>query len=94
VVLLITPHVVRNIQRPDVNMERFNSGTEAAIGGSSYTVPSASPGTAAPGTAAPGLPEPAPAEPVPAAPAPGIPQNLPPAAGPQPQPQPPAQPKQ
>jgi len=87
VVLLITPHVVRNIQRPDVNMERFNSGTEAAIGGSSFTVPSS-----APGSAAPGLPEPVPAEPVPAAPAPGVPQNLPPAAGPQPQP--PAQPKQ
>ncbi|HYX66328.1 MAG TPA: secretin N-terminal domain-containing protein, partial [Burkholderiales bacterium] len=26
VVLLITPHVIRNIQRPDVRMEQFNSG--------------------------------------------------------------------
>jgi general secretion pathway protein D len=80
VVLLITPHVIRNIQRPDVRMEQFNSGTEAELGGASLSLPSAGPSVPAP------VPAPVP----PAAPA--VPQNLPPAAGPQPQPQPQSQP--
>jgi general secretion pathway protein D len=76
VVLLITPHVVRNIQRPDVHLEQFNSGTEAELGGGSLSLPAAGPTAPAP------LPAPAPS-PAPAQPA--VPQNLPPAAGPQPQ---------
>jgi len=34
VVLLITPHVVRNIERPGVKEQEFNSGTEAEVGAS------------------------------------------------------------
>jgi general secretion pathway protein D len=34
VVLLITPHVVRNIERPGVRQQEFNSGTEAEVGSS------------------------------------------------------------
>jgi general secretion pathway protein D len=76
VVLLITPHVIRNIQRPDVHMEQFNSGTEAGLGGAALSLPAAGP-------SAPLAPVPPPA---PAAPEqPAVPQNLPPAAGPQPQ---------
>ena len=33
VVLLITPHVIRNIERPEVKLEEFSSGTEAELGG-------------------------------------------------------------
>ena len=70
VVLLITPHVIRNIQRPAPRLERFNSGTEAeiGIGGGIVAIP-------------------APAAPTPPA-QPAAPQNLPPAAGPQPKAQP------
>ncbi len=32
IVLLITPHVVRNIARPDADKTEFKSGTEAAVG--------------------------------------------------------------
>jgi general secretion pathway protein D len=32
IVLLITPHIIRNIARPDVRFEEFASGTEGAIG--------------------------------------------------------------
>ncbi|HET7198650.1 MAG TPA: hypothetical protein VFI86_08290 [Burkholderiales bacterium] len=56
VVLLITPHVIRNIQRPDVKMEQFNSGTEAELGGASLALP-------------PAAPSPSPAPTAPAAPA-------------------------
>jgi general secretion pathway protein D len=89
VVLLITPHVIRNIQRPSPRLEQFNSGTEGAIGGASL-------GASAPVSPLP-VPQPAPATPAaPAAPAqpayPAAPaQPLPPAAGPQPAP--PAPPK-
>ena len=33
IVLLITPHIVRNIIRPDVAASEFSSGTESSIGG-------------------------------------------------------------
>jgi general secretion pathway protein D len=33
VVLLITPRVVRNIERPGIKLEQFNSGTESDVGG-------------------------------------------------------------
>ena len=80
VVLLITPHVVRNIERSDVRLEEFNSGTESEVGGASLALPplSASPAPAAP------IPAPVP-------PQPAIPSTLgspAPAAGPQPQQQP------
>jgi general secretion pathway protein D len=32
VVLLITPHVVRNVERPAAHIEQFNSGTELEVG--------------------------------------------------------------
>lgn len=72
VVLLITPHVVRNIQRPDVKMEQFNSGTEGEVGGASLALPTV-----------PSLPEPVspPSRaPVPASPAPSAPVVPPPSA--------------
>jgi general secretion pathway protein D len=75
VVLLITPHVIRNIDRPEVRLEEFNSGTEAEVGGASLSLP---PLTAAPQPAAP--------IPAPVAPQPAIPSTLgspAPAAGPQ-----------
>jgi general secretion pathway protein D len=33
VVLLITPHVIRNVERPGVKLEEFASGTESEVGG-------------------------------------------------------------
>ena len=41
VVLLITPHVVRNVIRPEVRVAEFPSGTEASIGGSPLILRSA-----------------------------------------------------
>jgi general secretion pathway protein D len=32
IVLLITPRVIRNIERPGAKLEEFNSGTELEIG--------------------------------------------------------------
>jgi general secretion pathway protein D len=77
VVLLITPHVIRNIERSEVRLEEFNSGTEAEVGGASLSLP----------TSIPSLPA-TPATPIPApvAPQPAIPSTLgspAPAAGPQ-----------
>lgn len=40
VVLLITPHVIRNIERPGVRLEQFSSGTEAEVGGPPIALPS------------------------------------------------------
>jgi general secretion pathway protein D len=82
VVLLITPHVVRNIDRPEVRQEEFNSGTEAEVGGAGG---SATPFIPTPIPAAPPQPAPVPA-PRPAAPQPPVPSTLgapAPAAGPQ-----------
>jgi len=73
-VLLITPRVIRNIERAEPRLEEFNSGTEAEVGGSAIALPSVVP-------AAP-IPAPAPATPQPAVPSTlGSPA---PAAGPQP----------
>jgi general secretion pathway protein D len=81
VVLLITPRVIRNIERPDVRLEEFNSGTEAEVGGASLSLPSV-PFTAPPQQQPVPVPGPG------AAPAqPAIPSTLgspAPAAGPQP----------
>jgi general secretion pathway protein D len=80
IVMLITPRVVRNIERPAVNLEQFNSGTEAEVGGASIALPSVIPSSPTPAPAAPMLTPPA-------QPQPTIPSTLgspAPAAGPQP----------
>jgi general secretion pathway protein D len=41
VVLLITPRVIRNIERPGIRLEEFNSGTESEVGGSPLQLPQA-----------------------------------------------------
>ena len=82
IVMLITPRVVRNVERAPVNLEEFNSGTEAEVGGASIALPSVIP--SAPVPAAPMATPPAA---TPAAPQPPIPSTLgspAPAAGPQP----------
>ena len=79
IVMLITPRIVRNIERPAVNLEQFNSGTEAEVGGASLALPSVIPSVSTPAPAAPMT--------QPAAPQPAIPSTLgspAPAAGPQP----------
>lgn len=42
-VLLITPHIVRNITRPDAIYSEFPSGTESAIGSTPRATPSSAP---------------------------------------------------
>src|SRR6267143_840202 len=71
VVLLITPRVIRNVERSEARLEEFNSGTEAEVGGTSLSLPSV-------------IPSPVP---TPATPQPPVPSTLgapAPAAGPQP----------
>ncbi len=84
IVLLITPRVIRNIERPGVKLEQFNSGTEAEVGGSApgmqqYLAPTPVPALPAP------APTPAPAAAVP--PSTSFPAQAP-AAGPKPAPAP------
>ena len=78
IVLLITPRVLSNLERPSARIEQFNSGTEAEVGGASLALPPlAVPGPGeSPASPAPYVPAPPPP------PGPGAP--LPPAAGPQP----------
>ena len=83
VVLLITPHVVRNIERTDARLEEFNSGTETEVGGAggggAGSFMSSTPLTPVPSTP--------PTPPSPAQPQPAIPSTLgspAPSAGPQP----------
>jgi general secretion pathway protein D len=60
IVLLITPRVIRNIERPGAKLEEFNSGTELDIGrggGAGASIPAISVQPAAP--AAPEAPKPA-----------------------------------
>jgi general secretion pathway protein D len=70
VVLLITPRVIRNIERPGARIEEFNSGTELDIGrgGSAAPLPqvSAQPKPQAPAPAE--APRPPAAGPAPAQP--------------------------
>ncbi len=68
IVLLITPHVVRNIMRPDAEKTEFLSGTEAVMGQGLATGGSVVPAeiNAAPRPSLPGQPMP----PIPTAPAP------------------------
>jgi general secretion pathway protein D len=77
VVLLITPHVIRNIERPGVRTEEFNSGTELEMGAA---------GAAGGGFMQP-PPPPAPSAPPPPAAPSSPPAISAPAAGPQPKPQ-------
>ena len=78
IVLLITPHVLRNVERPGARIEEFNSGTELDVGRS---------GAAAPASIAPVVVRPEQGAPEAPASPPAI--SAPPAAGPQP-----AQPQQ
>ena len=73
VVLLITPRVVRSIERPGVRLEEFNSGTELEVGAAGASAIPFAP-------AAPSGPGPLPVAP------PEKPEAAPPAAGPQGQP--------
>jgi general secretion pathway protein D len=86
VVLLITPRVVRNVERPGARLEEFNSGTELEVGAAGAMAPAYPPGVPVP-IAPPEKPV-APSQPA---------EALPPAAGPQPQyqqqPQKPGQPQ-
>ena len=77
IVLLITPHVLRNVDRPGAGVEEFSSGTELEVGNAAAGALALPPGPAP--VPAPEKPQ-APATPVPAVPAP-------PYAGPQPAPQ-------
>jgi general secretion pathway protein D len=77
IVLLMTPRVVRNIERPAARIEHFVSGTDAEVGGSGLALPPLQPAPV------PSVPQPAP---VPSQ-APQVVPALPPAAGPQPKPQ-------
>ena len=80
IVLLITPRVLRNVERGESRLEEFNSGTEAEVGGGTLALPSQIPAFP-PST--PPLTAPVPA---PATPQPPIPSTLgapAPAAGPQ-----------
>jgi general secretion pathway protein D len=58
IVLLITPRVIRNIERPEARLEEFNSGTEAEVGGNPVSLPVSPPPAPAPAPAA--APAPAP----------------------------------
>jgi general secretion pathway protein D len=49
IVLLITPRIVRNLTRPDVRLESFNSGTDGAIGQAPLILPSIGAGNPAGG---------------------------------------------
>ncbi|MGE5639342.1 MAG: secretin N-terminal domain-containing protein [Clostridia bacterium] len=83
VVLLITPHVVRNIERPGVKLEQFNSGTESDLGRAPMELQSM--GGGSPGGLQPFPPSPSPA------PGPGAPAAVP--GGPYQQEQKPAAPQ-
>jgi general secretion pathway protein D len=75
-VLLITPRVIRNIERPGARLEEFNSGTEFDVGRGGSAVP------LGPVSVQPDAPAPKPEAPAPKPEAPRAP-----AAGPAPAPQ-------
>lgn len=70
VVLLITPHIVRNLERPDAGIIEFSTGTEASLGsaplGLSALAPAIPRGARPPGTPFPPQVAPPPAVPAPA----------------------------
>lgn len=59
IVLLITPYIVRNIERPDAAMLEFASGTDSAIGGGAMGLRSAEPAPVAVPVVVPSTPLPA-----------------------------------
>jgi general secretion pathway protein D len=77
VVLLITPRVIRNIERPGIRLEEFNSGTEQEVGGAALELPQAAQSQPVP----PSIPAPAqiPAQ-APSMVSPTAPQSIPPRA--------------
>ena len=80
IVLLMTPRVVRNIERPSARIEHFVSGTDAEVGGAGMALPPMQPVQPSP------APQPPKQAPVPSQTPQAVP-ALPPAAGPQPKPQ-------
>jgi len=72
IVLSITPHIIRNVQRPEAALIEFDSGTENSLGAraASTTAGSAPPAAGAPANAVPALPVPRVAPASSAAPAP------------------------
>ena len=81
IVLLITPHVVRNLSRPTASDAEFAFGTDTSVGGG-LRMRSAEPTPVTPGTPAPGqIPRSVfPSQPAPLQPS-GIPQTVAPPAG-------------
>ncbi|MBV8033360.1 MAG: general secretion pathway protein GspD [Betaproteobacteria bacterium] len=85
VVLLMTPRVVRNIERPGAKLEEFNAGTDAELGAPPLQLqgmaptPSPLPGGVPqqPGAPAPQPYQPAPGQPMPGQPTPGQPVPVP-----------------
>jgi general secretion pathway protein D len=75
IVLLITPRIVRALQRPDARSMEFSAGTEPPAGGPSFggIISAPAPSTPAAPSIAPTPPSPAPASPsqAPGAPPPG-----------------------
>jgi general secretion pathway protein D len=59
IVLLITPYIVRNIERPDAAMLEFPSGTDSAIGGGAMGLRSAESAPVAVPVVVPSAPQPA-----------------------------------
>lgn len=51
IVLLITPHIVRNLDVPGIGMQEFLSGTDGALGAPPIQLGTSAPGTAFPGAA-------------------------------------------
>jgi general secretion pathway protein D len=84
IVLLMTPRVVRNIERPSARVEHFSSGTDAEVGGAGVALPPIQSGALPPTPTPPS--QPTPPAPVPSQTPQAVP-ALPPAAGPQPKPQ-------
>jgi general secretion pathway protein D len=66
IVLLITPRVLRNIERPGMAIEQFNSGSAAEVPGAAAA--EAVPQATQPGPIAPEAPKPPPPQPQPAPP--------------------------
>jgi len=83
IVLLITPRVLRNIERPGLAVEQFNSGSamEVGGGGGGEGFP---PSATQPGPIAPEIQKPQPPKPQPAPPAAGESSILPPRPGAEP----------
>jgi general secretion pathway protein D len=88
IVLLVTPRVVRSLQRPEARNTEFHSGTEGTVGArGSSPVPMGAPQPPPPPLSPPRLTPPAAPfqPPPPAAPQPGSPQIFPPGAPPKPE---------